>query len=65
MMLDDKGADEPQPFGLDIVFDEVAETLRAVELRLGARSRPPRRRAAEQPEPGMVLAPLMPLCLNF
>ena len=51
MVLDDKGAAKPEPLGLDIVVDEVAKPLAAVELgRLGAGG-PPRRRAAEQTEP--------------
>ena len=50
MVLDDKGAGKAEPLGLDIVFDEVAEPLGAVELAGLRRIGPPRRRAAEQPE---------------
>ena len=48
MMLDDKGAVKAERLGLDIVVDEVAEPLGAVEF---AARRGPRRRAAEQTEP--------------
>ena len=47
MVLDDKGAVKAERLGLDIVFDEVAEPLAAVELAAAAA---PRRRAAEQTE---------------
>ena len=52
MVLDDKGAVKTERLGLDIVIDEVAEPLRAVELAL-ARTGAPRRSAAEQTEPHM------------
>src|SRR6516165_355238 len=44
MMLDDKGAVKAERFGLDIVFDEVAKSLAAIEL--GAAT--PRRSTPEQ-----------------
>jgi hypothetical protein len=46
MMLDDKGAAKAERLGLDIVLDEIAEALAAVELGAAA----PRCRAAEQAE---------------
>ena len=46
MVLDDKGAVKAQRLGLDVVIDEVAEALAAVELGAAA----PRRRTAEETE---------------
>src|SRR5205823_1179913 len=50
MMLDDKGAAKPEPFGFDIVVDPVAKPLAAVEIDGVGCAGPPRRRAAEQTE---------------
>ena len=43
VVLDDKGAVKAERFGLDVVIDEVAEALGAVEFGTTA----PRRRTAE------------------
>ena len=50
MVLDDKGAVKAERLGLDIVFDEIAKALGAVELGLFGPLGAPRRRTAEQAE---------------
>jgi hypothetical protein len=44
VMFDDEGAAKAERLGLDVVFNEVAESLCAVEFRTAA----PRRGAAEE-----------------
>ncbi len=51
MVLDDEGAVEAERLGLDIVFNEVAKPLAAVELGGLIPGEAPRRRAAEQTKP--------------